>query len=261
MTPPRARSGSQQSAGTRPAASGPDVTVRPADTEPDPKAPGASAPPSSGVGGRWGYWLAKRSLDVVASLLLLVLLLPVLLVLALAVRLSSPGPILFRQVRAGRYGRPFLMLKFRSMRVDGDDAAHRAYVTALLTQAAPPDGGQPGVYKLAADPRITRVGSVLRRTSLDELPQLINVLRGQMSLVGPRPALPWEVDLYEDAHRRRLDVPPGLTGLWQVSGRSTLTMRQALYLDVAYADRCSWMLDLRILCRTPAALRGRSGAR
>ncbi|MBW3638387.1 MAG: sugar transferase [Actinobacteria bacterium] len=212
-------------------------------------------------GHRRGYRIAKRALDLVASLLLLLALLPLLVLLALAVLTTSPGPVLFRQVRAGRRGEPFVMLKFRSMRADCDDAAHRAYVTALLTQDVPPDGGEPGVYKIASDPRITRVGGLMRRTSLDELPQLVNVLLGQMSLVGPRPALPWEVELYEAVHRRRLDVPPGLTGLWQVSGRNTLTMREALDLDVEYASRCSWSLDLRILYRTPAALRGRSGAR
>ena len=210
---------------------------------------------------RRGYRTAKRTLDLVAALLLLLVLLPLLLLLAVAVRATSTGPVLFRQVRAGRGGEPFVMLKFRSMRANCDDSAHRAYVTALLTEDVPPDGGEPGVYKIAADSRVTRVGGLMRRTSLDELPQLVNVLRGEMSLVGPRPALPWEVELYDAAHRRRLEVPPGLTGLWQVSGRNTLTMREALDLDVEYAARCSWSLDLRILCRTPAALRGRSGAR
>lgn len=213
------------------------------------------------VADRRGYRLAKRSLDLVTSLLLLLLLLPTMLVLAAAVRLTSPGPALYRQTRVGQHSAPFVMLKFRSMRTDSDDAAHRRYVTALLTEQVAPDGGEAGVYKLARDPRITSVGGFLRRTSLDELPQLINVLRGQMSFVGPRPALDWEVELYEGAHLRRLEVPPGLTGLWQVSGRSRLSMRQALDLDVEYVARCSWSLDLRILCRTPAALLGRSGAR
>jgi lipopolysaccharide/colanic/teichoic acid biosynthesis glycosyltransferase len=213
------------------------------------------------VADRRGYRLAKRSLDLVTSLLLLLLLLPTMLVLAAAVRLTSPGPALYRQTRVGQHSAPFVMLKFRSMRTDSDDGAHRRYVTALLTEQVAPDGGEAGVYKLARDPRITWVGGFLRRTSLDELPQLINVLRGQMSLVGPRPALDWEVEFYEGAHLRRLEVLPGLTGLWQVSGRSRLGMRQALDLDIEYVARCSWSLDLRILCRTPAALLGRSGAR
>lgn len=210
---------------------------------------------------RQGYRIVKRGLDVVAAALLLVLLLPTMLMIALAVRLTSRGPVLFRQERCGHGGRPFEMLKFRSMRVDCDDEVHRRYVTALLTQDAAPDGGAAGVYKLTRDPRVTPLGRLLRRTSLDELPQLLNVLRGDMSLVGPRPALPWEVELYDSHHRRRLEVPPGLTGLWQVSGRSLLTMRQALELDVAYVDRCSTLLDLRILLRTPAAVCRRSSAR
>jgi lipopolysaccharide/colanic/teichoic acid biosynthesis glycosyltransferase len=231
----------------------------------DPSAP-ALARGCAGAGGapsddRLSYRLTKRSLDVVASLLLLILLLPVLVLLALAVRLTSRGPVLFRQERVGRYGRPFVMLKFRSMRVDSDDEAHRAYVTRLLTEAVPPDGGESGVYKLARDPRITRVGALIRRTSLDELPQLINVLRGDMSLVGPRPALDWEVRLYEEGHWRRFEVVPGLTGLWQVSGRSALTMRDALDLDVRYACERRLGLDLRILLRTPRALLWHSSAR
>lgn len=208
--------------------------------------------------GRRPYWLVKRIIDVVVALLLLLVLLPALLLMVLAVRATSPGPALFRQVRSGRHGRPFVMLKFRSMHANSDDAVHRTYVTALLTEEAAPDGGLTGVYKLDRDPRVTSVGAFLRRMSLDELPQLINVLRGEMSLVGPRPALPWEVQLYNVEHRRRLEVPPGLTGLWQVSGRSRLTMRQALDLDLEYVSRCSTRLDLRILLRTPAALRSGS---
>ncbi len=240
----------------RTARAAPDLATSDQDAQSPQRPRGHRPPPQQG-----GYLLAKRSLDIAVSAVLLLLLLPALLLIAAAVRLTSPGPSLFRQVRVGRDGQPFVMLKFRSMRVNSDDAAHRAYVRALLVEDAPPDGGLPGVYKLARDPRVTPVGVLLRRTSLDELPQLFNVLRGQMSLVGPRPALAWEVELYEPEHRRRLDVLPGLTGLWQVSGRSTLTMREALDLDVQYAARCGWSLDLRILCRTPAALRGRSGAR
>jgi lipopolysaccharide/colanic/teichoic acid biosynthesis glycosyltransferase len=152
------------------------------------------------------------------------------------------------------------MLKFRTMRVDNDDAVHRAYVTRLLTEDAPPDGGVEGVYKLVHDPRITPVGRWLRLSSLDELPQLWNVLRGEMSLVGPRPALAWEVALYRPEHRRRLVVKPGLTGLWQVTGRSTLTMLQALDLDVEYVERRSLALDLALLVRTGPALLRRSTA-
>lgn len=203
---------------------------------------------------RSGYRATKRLLDVSASLLLLLLLLPAFAAIAIAVRLTSPGPALYRQTRVGRLGQPFVLLKFRSMRADSDDATHRAYVTALMTAEVAPHGGEAGVYKLTDDPRVTAVGRLLRRTSLDELPQLVNVLQGHMSLVGPRPALPWEVALYDDEQWHRLEVSPGLTGLWQVSGRNRLTMRQSFDLDLEYVARCSTGLDLRILLRTPSAV-------
>lgn len=149
---------------------------------------------------------------------------------------------------------PFEMLKFRTMYVNSDDRLHREYVHRLLTEpvgAAPSIGG---LYKLADDPRITPVGKWLRRTSLDELPQLINVLRGEMALVGPRPVLPWEAALFEPRHKRRYEVRPGLTGLWQTSGRNRLTFTQALDLDVEYVERRSLRLDLQILGRTPGVV-------
>jgi lipopolysaccharide/colanic/teichoic acid biosynthesis glycosyltransferase len=130
------------------------------------------------------------------------------------------------------------------------DDAHRQYVRELLTSDAPSAAGTTGLYKLDADPRVTRVGRVLRRTSIDELPQLLNVIRGEMSLVGPRPALPWEAEMFDIAHRQRFLTPPGMTGLWQVSGRSTLTMRQALDLDVEYVQKQHFLLDLIILLKT-----------
>lgn len=210
-------------------------------------------------GKRW-YGVEKRLLDLFLASAGLLALLPVLLVVAAIVRFTSPGPALFRQERVGRNGRPFTMLKFRSMRIDSDDSLHREYVSRLLTDEVAPDGGVDGVYKLVHDPRVTAIGRFLRRTSIDELPQLLNLVRGQMSLVGPRPALSWEVELYEARHRERLIVKPGLTGLWQVSGRSTLTMRQALDLDVEYVGRASLLLDLVILVGTLPALLRRSAA-
>jgi lipopolysaccharide/colanic/teichoic acid biosynthesis glycosyltransferase len=198
----------------------------------------------------------KRWLDVVLAGAALVVLSPVLAAVALAVRLTSPGPVLFRQERLGLAGQPFVMLKFRTMHVGRSDAAHRSYVTRLLTEECPTTGGTAPLFKLQCDPRVTPVGSFLRRTSLDELPQLINVLRGEMSLVGPRPALAWEAQLYRDDEHRRFDVLPGITGLWQVSGRNRLSMRQALALDVEYVRRQNLWLDLVILVRTiPALLR------
>jgi lipopolysaccharide/colanic/teichoic acid biosynthesis glycosyltransferase len=189
----------------------------------------------------------KRVVDVVFGAVILVALSPVMAAAALIVRLTSRGPILFRQTRSGLHGEPFEMLKFRSMRTASDESIHQAYVTQLLT--ADP-GAQMIARKLQRDPRITRWGALMRRFSIDELPQLINVLRGEMSLVGPRPALPYEVELYNPEHLRRLDVRPGLTGLWQVSGRNMLTMIEMLELDVRYVETLSVRLDFRIICET-----------
>lgn len=201
--------------------------------------------------------VTKRAVDLLLATAALLLLAPLLVLLAVLVRLGSPGPALFHQTRIGRNGRPFQMLKFRTMHADVDDSAHRQYVARLLAGEAEP---QQGLYKLDADPRVTRVGARLRRTSLDELPQLINVLRGEMSLVGPRPALPYEADQFPDWAAPRFSVPPGLTGLWQVSGRNRLTMMDGLRLDIEYVARHSLLLDLLILLRTvPAVLAG--GAR
>lgn len=203
---------------------------------------------------------AKRALDVVVAVVVLVVGAPLLALIWLAVRVSSPGPALFRQERVGRHQEPFVMFKFRSMRVDSDDDIHRRYVTSLLTEAQPVAGGADRLFKLSEDPRVTPVGRLLRRSSLDELPQLLNVLLGQMSLVGPRPVLAWEAELFGEHERRRFEVRPGITGLWQVSGRNRLTMREALLLDVEYVRRFSLTLDVVILVRTvPALLRG--GAR
>lgn len=192
--------------------------------------------------------------EALAAAVLLVLLSPLLLVVALAVRLTSAGPVLFRQERLGVGHRPFTILKFRTMRVDNDERIHREYVTAVLTSDETPHGGEQGVFKLVGDPRVTRVGALLRRTSLDELPQLWNVVRGEMALVGPRPALAWEVPLFPDWAGRRFDVRPGLTGLWQVRGRSRLSYKDALALDVEYVDTRSLWLDAKILVATLAVL-------
>jgi lipopolysaccharide/colanic/teichoic acid biosynthesis glycosyltransferase len=154
------------------------------------------------------------------------------------------------------------MYKFRTMQADCSDALHRQFVTRLLGEEEPGGSSCPEVYKLTRDPRVTRVGAVLRRTSLDELPQLFNVLRGEMSLVGPRPMLPWEREMIDARHQDRFAVPAGMTGLWQVSGRSRLTFKQALDLDVEYARRCSLALDLLIVAKTVLILLlPRGGAR
>jgi lipopolysaccharide/colanic/teichoic acid biosynthesis glycosyltransferase len=206
----------------------------------------------------------KRMIDVLGSLSLLALLWPVFLAIAVAVKLTSEGPVLFRQKRIGEYGTPFTFLKFRSMYTDNDSSQHKEYVRQLIAgQAAkqPTDGNGEGVFKLTNDPRITPVGSFLRRTSLDELPQFLNVLRGEMSLVGPRPPVPYEVEAYATWHRRRLlEAKPGITGLWQVEGRSRVGFDDMVRLDLRYARNCSPWLDLKILMQTPKAVIAGSGA-
>ncbi|MBI0535445.1 sugar transferase [Roseomonas sp. KE2513] len=195
---------------------------------------------------------AKRVLDVTVAVLAILLCLPLMLLASLAVLLSGPGPILLRQDRIGRYEKPFQMLKFRTMHVEADDRRLREMNTREL-KGEEPDTSD-GVFKLQDDPRITPVGRWLRHFSIDELPQLFNVLRGDMSLVGPRPSLPWEVDLFTPEQRQRHACLPGMTGLWQVSGRNRLSMPEMLKLDIVYLRSRSLLLDLRILARTPAAV-------
>jgi lipopolysaccharide/colanic/teichoic acid biosynthesis glycosyltransferase len=203
---------------------------------------------------------AKRVADIVISLAAISVLIPLLLLLWLLVRSTSKGPALFRLERLGRNKRPFTLLKLRTMYTDNDDRIHRDYVSGLLSSDGEATADANGLFKLDADPRVTPLGAWLRRSSLDELPQLINVLKGEMSLVGPRPMLAWEADMFGLPYQHRFDVKPGLTGLWQVSGRSRLSMRDALQLDVEYVARRSFMFDLAILFRTIPALFG-GGAR
>jgi exopolysaccharide biosynthesis polyprenyl glycosylphosphotransferase len=203
--------------------------------------------------------LAKRAFDLLISAAALLLLAPLWLLIAALVKLDSRGPILYRQERVGMDGRVFLFLKFRTMRTDSSDAEHREYQRRYISGAADTNLGDTTrpVYKLHADPRITRVGRVLRRLSLDELPQLLNVLRGEMSIVGPRPPIPYEVESYALWHRRRLDMKPGLTGLWQVSGRNRLSFDEMVRLDLYYIENWSLWLDLKIILRTlPVMIRG-----
>ncbi|AMY12991.1 UDP-glucose:undecaprenyl-phosphate glucose-1-phosphate transferase [Luteitalea pratensis] len=199
--------------------------------------------------------LAKRAVDIVGSVLLLALFAPLMLLAYLSVRMTSPGAALFRQVRIGRRGEPFTMLKFRSMRADAGNALHNEYVTWFITSSGtqPRSGGE--VFKLTNDSRVTAVGNLLRKTSLDELPQFWNVLRGDMSLVGPRPPLPFEVDKYQPWHRRRvLEAKPGITGLWQVNGRSRTTFDEMVRMDLEYARTRTLWGDIRILAATPFAM-------
>ncbi|WP_197414051.1 sugar transferase [Terracidiphilus gabretensis] len=205
-----------------------------------------------------GMLALKRSMDILGSLFLLILLLPFMVAIAIAVKVTSRGPIFFRQQRVGQFGKCFTFLKFRSMRNRNDHSQHMQYVKQMIAGNADrvsAKGKAEGVYKLVDDPRITQLGKFLRRTSLDELPQFLNVLSGDMSLVGPRPPIPYEVAAYETWHRRRvLHVKPGITGLWQVTGRSRVSFDEMVRLDLHYASFWSPWLDFKILMRTPAAV-------
>ena len=206
----------------------------------------------------------KRMMDIIGSALALILCAPFFLVIALAIKGSSKGPVFFRQQRIGQHGKRFTFLKFRSMHVDNDPSVHKAYVLKFIAgqeERKPSNGNGKAIYKLTGDERITRVGAFLRRTSLDEVPQFLNVLKGDMSLVGPRPAIPYELAAYQTWHRRRvLQVKPGMTGLWQVQGRSRIGFDDMIRLDLRYARDCSPWLDLKILLQTPKAVIAGEGA-
>ncbi len=206
-----------------------------------------------------GARIIKRTSDIIIASVAIILLAPLWLIIALVIKLDSRGAVFYKQERVGMDGRIFLFYKFRTMRVDTDDAAHREYQQEYIAgraEAMLVEGERPA-YKLVGDARITRVGRVLRRLSLDELPQLLNILRGDMSVVGPRPPIPYEVEAYQLWHRKRLDMKPGLTGLWQVSGRNRLPFDEMVRLDLFYIENWSLLLDLKIILRTlPVMLRG-----
>lgn len=200
----------------------------------------------------------KRAMDIFGSSLALICLAPIFLIIAIAIKLTSKGPIFFRQARVGQYGIPFELLKFRSMHANSSSQTHKEYVHQMIAGVAEKQSsncGEGTVYKLTKDSRITAVGAVLRRLSLDELPQFINVLKGEMSLVGPRPPIDYEVERYELWHRRRLiEAKPGITGLWQVAGRNRIAFDDMVRLDLIYAQNWSPWVDLKILLRTPKAV-------
>jgi lipopolysaccharide/colanic/teichoic acid biosynthesis glycosyltransferase len=196
----------------------------------------------------------KRNIDVAGALCGLILLSPIMLIISLAIKISSPGPVIFKQIRFGMKGERFPFYKFRSMYANTDDQVHREYVANLiegrLEEINQGDGETP-FFKMKSDSRVTRAGRILRKLSLDELPQLFNVLKGEMSLVGPRPPIPYEIERYEPWHLRRiLEMKPGITGLWQVSGRSTTTFDDMVRLDLRYVKNWSLWLDLKILVKT-----------
>ncbi len=206
--------------------------------------------------------VVKRTIDIVGSALALAACSPLFLAIAVAVKLTSEGPVFFKQQRVGQYGKLFTFLKFRSMFVNNDARVHQQFMAKMIqNEAHSSETGKTGVYKIKDDKRITRVGRFLRRTSLDELPQFINVLNGEMSLVGPRPAIPYELASYQTWHRRRvLEAKPGITGVWQVAGRSRVKFDEMVRMDLRYAMSWSPWLDVKILLLTPLAVIKGSGA-
>jgi lipopolysaccharide/colanic/teichoic acid biosynthesis glycosyltransferase len=218
---------------------------------------------------RRGYYLSKRVMDFILSLLALILLSPLLAIVAVLIKLDSSGPVIFKQDRITVKRKThaditywqkitFRCYKFRTMVCDANPSLHQTYIKALIENdcqsMAEIQGEDTKVRKLTHDPRITRLGRILRKTSIDEIPQFINVLKGEMSLVGPRPAIPYEIEMYKSWHFRRLETKPGITGLWQVTARSLCDFDQIIKLDIDYVDHQSLWLDLKIILKTPIAV-------
>jgi lipopolysaccharide/colanic/teichoic acid biosynthesis glycosyltransferase len=207
------------------------------------------------------YLIAKRALDVTVALIALIALSPVLAVLAMLIRRDSEGPAIFRQTRIGRFGKPFTCYKFRTMYQNASEQAHRAYIEAYSQGQVAAASNPDAPFKIERDPRITPLGHFLRRSSLDELPQLINVIKGDMSLVGPRPDVAYSVALYKDWHKLRLATQPGLTGLWQIKGRGRVSFEEGMRLDCEYVQQQCLRLDVEIILQTiPAVLSMRGAA-
>lgn len=205
----------------------------------------------------------KRAFDIVVSLAMLLVAAPLMIAVVIAIKKSSPGPVLFAQERLGRDGRPFRFYKFRSMKHNSDDAIHRQFAAMFINGdeggCADTNDGEK-VFKMKQDPRITAIGAWLRRTSLDELPQLFNILKGEMSLVGPRPPIAYEIENYQPWHMERLKAVPGLTGLWQISGRSSVSFDEMVRLDIRYINSWSLWRDFIIVLKTvPVVFRGTGG--
>jgi lipopolysaccharide/colanic/teichoic acid biosynthesis glycosyltransferase len=204
-------------------------------------------------------FLIKQALDFILTSLILITFSPWLFLIMLAIKIGSPGPVFYKQIRLGEKGKPFSFYKFRSMYVNTDDAKHRSYVKKLIKAGNPyviDENGKP-LFKISDDERVTRVGRLIRKYSVDEFPQLLNVLKGEMSLVGPRPPLPHEYRDYRDWHKKRLDGIPGITGLWQVSGKDRISFEEMVKLDIHYLKNWSLWLDIKIILRTiPVMLKG-----
>ena len=222
------------------------------------------SPPGTRVRERmWVERFVKRSIDVMAALLVIVIGFPFYLAVALLIKLTSRGPVFYSQLRIGEQGEVFTLHKFRTMRQGADDSIHREFARSFIEgrmSNSSLDEKAPSVYKLTNDPRVTSVGNFLRKTSLDELPQFINILKGEMTIVGPRPPLQYELEYYEEWHKLRLEVKPGLTGLWQVSGRSSVPFNEMVKLDLYYIEHWTLLLDFKIMLRTiPVMLFGSGG--
>ena len=204
----------------------------------------------------------KRAIDIAGSLIGMALFSPVFFLVPLLIRCTSQGPVLFRQERIGKHGKKFACIKFRTMKTDSDNTIHRDFIKSFIKSTAGTSSEkQPSEFKIRYDPRVTWIGRFLRKTSLDEVPQFLNVLLGDMSLVGPRPAIPYEIDEYDLWHRRRvLEVKPGITGIWQVKGRSRTDFNNMVRMDIGYIQNWSPLLDLRLLLQTPLALVSTKGA-
>jgi lipopolysaccharide/colanic/teichoic acid biosynthesis glycosyltransferase len=208
------------------------------------------------------YQLWKSFSDRVIALMVLVILSPVMVIIALIIRIDSPGNPIFRQERVGRDGCTFFINKFRTMHIDNDDNEYRAYLGRYILENAPYqiDENKQPIYKVINDARVTRFGAILRKTNLDELPQFFNILMGKMSLIGPRPDIPFAVDMYTKHHRKRLSVKPGITGLWQIYGRKNLSFEDMVRFDLEYIEKQSLLLDIKILWQTAGIILSRDGS-
>jgi lipopolysaccharide/colanic/teichoic acid biosynthesis glycosyltransferase len=205
------------------------------------------------------FSLLKPVLDYFVAIILLILASPMFLIFAIGIKLYSPGPVFYYQKRIGKDGKPFRMIKFRSMRVDADTTPHKEYVQSLIRQNTRPRDIGKDTLKLEADPRITGLGKILRSFGLDELPQLLNVLRGEMSMVGPRPSLDYELEVYEDWHKKRLAVLPGITGVWQVTAHNSVSFNEMVQIDIDYIQNASIWLDLKVMLLTPIEMLKKKG--
>ncbi|RKX69902.1 undecaprenyl-phosphate glucose phosphotransferase, partial [candidate division TA06 bacterium] len=201
------------------------------------------------------YFAIKRIFDILISFFCIIMLSPLMILISYLIKLNSKGPVIFKQERVGKDGKPFVMYKFRSMFSDSRHITHKQYIEKFILEQ-----NDDSVYKINGDPRITKIGRILRETSLDELPQLLNVLKGNMSIIGPRPAIGYEVSIYRDWHKKRLRVKPGITGFWQINGRSKVKFDDMVILDIYYIENWSLLLDFIILLKTIPVVIGKEGA-